>query len=156
MRQRKRGTGSTPAAKRVQLEDKLDDLVSLLRTHTATSSVTSSGGTTLLTPRSLVVSPQALTEPMFQSVLTEQHLDYFREHHLQYFPFMLLPGSVTADALHQEKPILSLTIRTICTKAISMQSKLSKQVREALAEKILVNGERNFDLLLSCIVCTAW
>lgn len=154
MRQKK--VSNTSSAKRLQLEDKLDDLVSLLRTHTAPSAATSSGDSTLLTPPSLNVSPQTFSGVVAESVLTEHQLHYFREHHLKYFPFMLLPHNITADHLQQEKPVLSLTIRTICTKAVSQQTKLSKLCRETLAEKVFVNGERSLDLLQGCIVCTAW
>lgn len=140
------------ALKRSQLEDKLDDLVSILRTQNSVPV-----NPYIITPASSNPSPQGPTiEPTFDINLTAQNLSDFREHHLPYFPFIYLPPETTPADLQLVKPVLCLAIHTICTKAASKQTVLSRHLRETLASKILANGERSLDLLMSVVVCMTW
>lgn len=87
---------------------------------------------------------------------SERDLDEFRLRHLQFFPLMELPQSMTAAQLQQGKPMLCLAIKALATKALSRQSLLAKELRTQLAQKISVQGERSMDLLLSVLVCVSW
>jgi hypothetical protein len=146
---RKRGTKSTSSAKRSLLEDRLEEVVSLLQTQQAASTTASPNNGSIPTP----ISPD---NEVASEELTDLDLLKFRDEHLKDLPFLLLPQGMNANQFRAEKPILSLAIHTICTKAISRQVRLSKQLRETLALKIIANGERSLDLLLSTIVCLAW
>jgi hypothetical protein len=154
---RKRSTKKTTASKRTQLEDKLDDLVSLLRTQHAAPQHDRSTEQQIITPRSLDDSPQQSEfEASCDDNLTSQEFAKLRHLHLSHFPFIYLPSSLSAEQLHMEKPLLSLAFKTICNKAGFQQAKLSKTLRKTIALKLLVDGEKSLDLLLSILACMAW
>jgi len=69
---------------------------------------------------------------------------------------MHLPEHTTPDDLQADYPLLCLAIRTACTKAITRQMRMSSQLREILASKILAHGERSMDLLFCLIMCIGW
>jgi hypothetical protein len=154
---RKRGLKITSASKRSKLEDKLDEVVSLLRTQRT-------AGPTVSPDESLIPTPDSSIPPAAAAVdhyavserMSGRQLADFRDNHLPCFPFMYLPDNVSTDYIQLHYPILCLAIRVVCTKAITQQSPLSKQLREILASKIIVYGERNMDLLLSLIISIAW
>jgi hypothetical protein len=60
------------------------------------------------------------------------------------------------EQLEYEKPLLSLAIKTISNKAYSLQDELSKKLRETMALKMMVDGEKSLDLLLSVLTCMTW
>jgi hypothetical protein len=153
---RRRTQNSTATPKRSKLEDKLDEVVSLLRTQRAAPVTTSPNDQLVLTPDSSTV-PQAITNtPRNNDHLSRQQLIDFRTGYLHYFPFVYIPEDTTTEDLHLRYPMLCHAIRTVLTKAITQQTRLSKQLREQLAVKIVVQGERSIDLLLSLIMCIAW
>lgn len=145
---RKRTTKATNTSRKTQLEDKLDEVASLLRSQQAMSAPNSVSDTSLLTPTSLA-DVQA-------DELTEWDLIRFREEHLKDLPFIRLSQDLTAEQLLSEKPLFAQAIHVLCTKAISRQGKLAKRLREQLALEILAEGERSLDLLMCTLVCIAW
>jgi hypothetical protein len=142
----------TTTSKRAQLEDKLDDLVSLLRTQTAPGPDRSTSFQAN-TPRSLSFSPQ---ESRPDNSLTHQELTAFRQRHLPLFPMIYLPPSLSVQQLSLERPLVSLAIKTICNKGCSYQAELSKELRQTIAMKMMVEGEKSLDLLLSVLISTTW
>jgi hypothetical protein len=154
---RKRSAKRTTASKRAQLEDKLDDLVSLLRTQQATPSHNQSTDQQTTTPCSLDYSPQQpVSEAPHDDVLTDEDLSKIRQHHLPYFPFIYLPPDLTATQLVHTKPLLALAFKTISNKAYARQAKLSKSVRSKIAIQLIVDAEKSMDLLLGLLACMAW
>lgn len=145
-------------SKRSHLEDKIEDLVDLLRTQQASSSLqvgTSTGS--MLTPISSYQSPRYWGENTMEDFfLTEDELAYFRGYHLKHFPFIFLPTASTAEQLQSTRPMFCLAIKTICNKAHSVQSRLSQKCREQLAHRLLVEGEKDFDILLGITTCMVW
>ncbi|USP77300.1 uncharacterized protein yc1106_04574 [Curvularia clavata] len=150
---RRKSSRNTKASKRSQLEDKLDDLVSILRTRH-------------VTPQQDAIPFQAVTfrsldftfqsdgiEAVRDQHLTEEELEKFRWLHLPHFPLVHLPPNLSARQLENEKPLLSLAIKTISNKAYSTQTVLSKRLREIIALKMMVDGEKSLDLLLSVLTC---
>jgi hypothetical protein len=153
---RKRGARRTAVSKNSVLEDKLDDIVSLLRNRNPSSQHRQSVET-IPTPGSSEFSPDnAFFEGIEDLDLTDRELLDFRERRLPYFPLMHLSSDVMAAELQREKPTLCLAIRGLTTKAASKQAVLSKKLREVLTRKILVDGVRSVDLLLSLLACIAW
>jgi hypothetical protein len=130
-------------SKRARLEDKLDDLVSLLRTQQ-----------TAVPPER--TTEQTISDTSFDECLTDEELADCRQLHLNYFPFLNLPSSLTAEQLLVEKPLLSLALKTICTKAYTKQDELSKKLRGEIAHRLMVDGEKSLDLLVSLLTCMAW
>ena len=148
-------TGRNPS-KRTQLEDKLDDLVTLLRTQQQTGSgpsTTSPDSPSLLTPRSITNAP--LEDSALDYRLKAPHLLEFRKH-LAFFPFLDLPDITSLEQFQLERPYLSQAMHTLCTKGLSQQAPLAARLRATLATRIMAEGERSLDLLHSVIVCIAW
>jgi hypothetical protein len=181
----------TAASQTARLEEKLDGLVSLLKTATrATPSIESAiaavgwnfsdvvaqgsvptpsnasnemsmEGTSNsvsncilspLTPAS-VSTPQLFPytiprdlDPSLEEA--EVYLMTFRTQTLSCFPFMYIPENTPSHQLRQERPFLWL-----CIMVISFRTS-SKMLR--LGREILVDGERNIDLLLGLLVYIGW
>lgn len=140
------------------MEDRLDDLVTLLRMqHTARPSQHGSIESHIPTPGSLALSPQLSSyDRSCDLILTDDELSQFRDLHLPQFPFMYLPSDLTASQLQSEKPVLCMALKTIMNKAHVVQVELSRSVRELIGSKLLVDGEKSLDLLLSVLTCMAW
>ncbi len=152
---RKKNAKSVIVSRKSRLEDKLDDIVSLLRTQNPVPTASSPTSPTLLTPYSDNSSKDTPSEPV-SNVLTDRDLAEFHDQHLCYFPFMDLPRTTTAAQLQLEKPILSLAIHTICTKALSKQRPLAKLIKETLAFKLMVDNDRSLDMLLALLLVITW
>lgn len=153
---RRRAPKSTPTPKRSKLEDKLDEVVSLLRTQRAAPLAMSPDDQLVLTPESSILPHRLTDSPNNNDHLSRRQLVDFRTNYLHYFPFIYVSENPTTDDFHLRHPLLCHAIRTVLTKAITQQSRLSKQLREQLASRIIVQGERSIDLLLSLIMCIAW
>lgn len=110
----------------------------------------------VLTPESSVFTQRLSYNPENHDRLTPEQLVDFRTTYLHLFPFAYLSENLTTDDLHVRYPLLCHAIRTVLTKAVTQQSRLSKQLREQLASRIIVQGERSIDVLLSLIMCIAW
>jgi hypothetical protein len=154
---RKRSAKRITVSKRARLEDKLDDLVSLLRTQQTAVPPERTTEQQIVTPSSLDYTPQqTISDTSFDECLTDEELADCRQLHLNYFPFLNLPSSLTAEQLLVEKPLLSLALKTICTKAYTKQDELSKKLRGEIAHRLMVDGEKSLDLLVSLLTCMAW
>jgi len=153
---RKQRSTKKTASKRAQLEDKLDDLVSLLRTQ-AVPQPDRLTSFQPATPSSLSYSPQQdAAELPHTDVLTDQELVIFGQRHLPFFPLIFLPPSLSAKELTHEQPLVALAIKTICNKGRSYQAELSKELRRAIALRTMVDGEKSLELLLSVLMCMTW
>lgn len=151
----------TPGAKRkstsksLALEEKLDDIVSLLRSQTATHRGRQAD--TIPTPGSSEPSPSSGSiGDSEDNDLTDEELRVFREHHLPDFPIVRVPHDYTAAELQREKPTIGLAIKAMATKVASKQVILGKKLREVLTQKILVDGERSLPLLVSLLMSIIW
>jgi hypothetical protein len=144
-------------SKRAKLEDKLDDLVTLLRTQQGPPSQDHLANQQIVTPSSLDYSPeQSGCETPCNISLTDRDLANFREVHLAYFPLLCLPAALSAEELSQEKPMLALAIKTISNKAGFQQAQLSESLRSQVARRLFVDGEKSLDILISMLVGMAW
>ncbi|CAA9965086.1 hypothetical protein PTMSG1_08445 [Pyrenophora teres f. maculata] len=153
---RKRGSNGASASKRAKLEDKIDEVVSLLRSQRASASTVPSNDAFGLTPESSIITSRAADSPAVEERLTDDQLIDFRTNYLGYIPFMHMPESTTPGDLQADYPLLCLAIRTAWTKAVTRQMLLSSQLREILASKIVAHGERSMDLLFCVIMCIGW
>lgn len=152
---RTQGAKRKSVAKSSALEEKLDDIVSLLRGQTGTHHAWLAD--TIPTPTSSNISPIGdLLEDSRDQDLTDEELQLFREHHLPDFPLVNIPLDYTAVEAQKEKPTFALAIKAVTSKVASKQVVLGKKLREILTQKILVDGERNLPLLLSLLASIAW
>ncbi|KAI5865361.1 hypothetical protein GGS23DRAFT_594894 [Durotheca rogersii] len=104
------------------------------------------------TPRSVASSQDMSLSP----AEAEETLQLFRDKFLKFFPFMYLSPETTAADLERTKPFLWLNIRTICCKSISQKAALCQRVREVAAQRILVDLDRNMDVLLGLLTYLGW
>ncbi|KAI8624366.1 hypothetical protein F5Y19DRAFT_454841 [Xylariaceae sp. FL1651] len=103
-------------------------------------------------------SPQAAAahDTPMSAAQAEETLDFFRQHFLRFFPFVYIPPEMSAAQLQHSRPYLWLNIRAICCKSPTKQAALHLQCREELARKMLVNCERNIDMLLGALAYLGW
>lgn len=184
VRQKKSRTSGSQTAR---LEEKLDGLVSLLKSTarnnadiekvtanwgdlTTTADVPdvaarvpgdSSRGSarTPLTPASSTTSSYPFVLPRDADPTAEeaeQFLEMFRTQKLQYFPFTQFPEGMTAQRLRQERPFFWLCIMSVSSTIVSQQLSLGRAVREIAGHEILVEGQRNLDLLLGLLCFVGW
>ncbi|KAJ5976216.1 hypothetical protein N7481_009923 [Penicillium waksmanii] len=83
-------------------------------------------------------------------------LEHFATKMVHLFPFVVIPTSVTAEQLRQEKPFLFLNLAMVACQSASRQRELSKTVKEYVAEHIVLRSERSLDLLQGLLVFLAW
>ncbi|KAI0159927.1 hypothetical protein GGR52DRAFT_167962 [Hypoxylon sp. FL1284] len=86
----------------------------------------------------------------------EDALREFREDFLSFFPFMYIPPETTAAQIQQEKPFLWLNIMVVCCKSATRKAALAQRVREIFAQKMLLDMDRNMDLLLGILAYLGW
>ncbi|KAI1499760.1 hypothetical protein F5X99DRAFT_430360 [Biscogniauxia marginata] len=99
------------------------------------------------TAGSTPVASSSSPETPLSTAQAEETLQLFREHHLKTFP---------AAQLASERPYLWLNIRAICSKSPSQRSALGLRCREITAKKVLVDMERNIDLLIGVLAYLGW
>lgn len=83
-------------------------------------------------------------------------LENFRNRHLKFYPFIYIPPDVTAAKFRQERPFLWLNIQAISTRSTEAQGRNGIFIRESLARRTVVEGERSIDLLLGLLSHLAW
>ncbi len=83
-------------------------------------------------------------------------LKIFRTEMLPNFPFIAISEGTAAETLRHESPSLFTSIIAVSSRNSAQQAIFGKMVMQQLAERIVVNGERNMDLLQSVLVYAAW
>ncbi|KAI0420311.1 hypothetical protein F5X98DRAFT_41922 [Xylaria grammica] len=105
-------------------------------------------------------TPSPLRAPAHDILMSahqaEETLTFFRRHHLKFFPFVYLPPDMTAARLQRDRPYLWLNIRAICCRSPRQQAVISRQSREEIARRLLVDCERNMDMLLGTLCYLGW
>lgn len=203
---RRRVGKKTASSRTAQLEEKLDDLVSILRASqsssqqqvpasapvptsapaflptpnfptnsrldslaTAATSNSSQIGGTVPDAFSLAVGTMVdmrshhennskndtYTPPEPTLSEAELYLNKFREW-LTMFPFMVLPHDVTAASLKNDRPFLWSCIMNVTSMSVRQQAIMKEKIRVEAATRIIVNNERNMDVLLGLIAYLGW
>ncbi|PMD42861.1 hypothetical protein L207DRAFT_486635 [Hyaloscypha variabilis F] len=172
-----------PAVSRTaRLEEKLDSLVSLIKAGSRSNEVISSALTAAIensTPYDTVLNVPVLTPVSTDDsmgsayslavhtglrdnstkpslVQAEEYLRSFQINNLQYFPFMYIPPTTSAQQLQQEKPFLWLCIMAVSSKSTSQQQALGSEIRHAVAHEVVVQLSRNLEFLLGILIFIAW
>lgn len=109
-------------------------------------------------PVTATTSASSLTTPApdITSEEAEQCLDTFRTHMLRYFPLVHMPDNMTARELYGVRPFLWYCIMAISCKSTAKQVALSETVRRTIAQGIIMDHNRNIDLLLGLLVFVGW
>jgi hypothetical protein len=86
----------------------------------------------------------------------EAALQSFRSHSKKYFPFIQIPEETTAQKFREESPFLSLTIMMAMAKSTQRQMSLAIHIRQLIGKKLLVDAERDLDLLFGLMTYVGW
>jgi hypothetical protein len=110
------------------------------------------------TGSSYILPPSGFRDPGGEpsSVEAEEYLINFRTYKLKYFPFIHIPSTTTAQQLRQERPFLWLCIMAVGSKSKSQQQVLGSNIRQKIAQELVVQSERNIDLLLGILAFIGW
>jgi hypothetical protein len=114
------------------------------------------------TSASSAASPPVFLQPVFHQNLepsleeAESYLNRFQTGFVNTFPFIVIPSSVTAYQLRQERPVLWACIMTVASNDTAQQIRYSKEVRAIFGREVFVEGTRSMDLLLAILVYAVW
>lgn len=86
----------------------------------------------------------------------EEYLETYRTKMVAFFPIVCIRPQVKMKDLMSERPFLSLIIRAICSKNLTRQAALGREIRKEIGKKILEDGAKNLDLFLGLLVLAAW
>ena len=86
----------------------------------------------------------------------EEYLDIFRTQKSKHFPFIYIPSTTSAQQVFQERPFLWLCIMAMSSKSLSQQLALSNKIRNILAQQMLLENEKDLDLLLGLLAYIGW
>lgn len=80
----------------------------------------------------------------------------FRDELLPSFPFIWLKPDVTPQDLARDRPFLWLNIRAVCETSTAKMHVLGDRIRTMLANKVLVELERDTDILHGLMAQLGW
>ncbi|KAF3760361.1 hypothetical protein M406DRAFT_109448 [Cryphonectria parasitica EP155] len=190
---RKRNPRKTPSSRTAHLEEKLDDLVSLIRlqtnirapgkanspstrpeTHGLGGPPTVPSLSSVSTPNESPAGPASgetyatdVTSPSSTGVgfeydcpiaddVAESNLALFRRDMVRFCPIVYLPPSLTAKELRRTHPFLWLSIMACASCSMKEAYALGDKLRQAVATKVVIDLDRNLDLLQSLLVFMQW
>ena len=80
----------------------------------------------------------------------------FRSHMLAHYPIITIVRGVNASGLRAQSPFLWLCIMAVSLKSSLKQRSLGLEIRRTMAHRLIVEGERNIDLLQGLLVYSGW
>lgn len=86
----------------------------------------------------------------------EQLLHIFKNEMNPSFPFISIPESTSAEQLRQQRPSLFTAVMAVTSRDSLLQGKLGNVFMQQLADRVLITGERNLDLVLAIVAYTGW
>ncbi|CEO58808.1 hypothetical protein PMG11_03510 [Penicillium brasilianum] len=157
---------NNPIARLDQLEGKLDSLVSILGSGGGLSSPSPSTNhvsppiSSASTSNSWGVStgPASLASTAAVEPSPEQHLSYFRNHLLKYFPFLHISPEAQAHQLSRDRPFLWLCLVAAASQSTQTKLALGDRIKQEVIRRIFLDNEPtiNIDLLLGLLIFLAW
>jgi hypothetical protein len=86
----------------------------------------------------------------------DRDFEIFKARHLKGYPFMYIPASMTAEEFQQTNPFLWMNIDAIFSSSLRRRGERGQKIREHLAQKVVVQGERSLELLQGTLMHGAW
>ncbi|KAH9234814.1 hypothetical protein K456DRAFT_1738453 [Colletotrichum gloeosporioides 23] len=86
----------------------------------------------------------------------EESLKKFWEETILFFPFHYIPPHVSSQQLKETYPFLWLNIMSVTSRSNKRRLALGDKVREIIFQKIVIEREKNLDLLLGLIATLGW
>ena len=166
-------------SKTARIEERLNDIVSLLKSGKQSSVVGADAQTDgfvdvdspshstglslpILTPgvsesTNSSTSPRSVHDaPEPSQAAAEEFLASYRTTKMNYFPVVYIPPATTAQQLREEKPFLWLCIMSVASTSVSQQQALSEKVRQVVGEEMVQKSEKTIDLLLGLVTFLGW
>ncbi|KAH8888403.1 hypothetical protein GQ53DRAFT_238108 [Thozetella sp. PMI_491] len=109
-----------------------------------------------------VASSEAPTGDIFQRGVIDEDdgerlIQKFRSHKMPLFPFVVIAQEETLASLRKNSPFLLVAIAGVCLEdRPKLQRLFDAEVRNEVAKRVIVQGERNMDILLGLLVHLAW
>ncbi|RDW66376.1 hypothetical protein BP6252_10011 [Coleophoma cylindrospora] len=102
------------------------------------------------------ITNDSLSSPEW-TLSADEQLQLFQNSMASYFPFVVIPMSMTVEELRTTRPVLfdNIMMVTSYTKA-SRQLRLRSEVIKSVIEQIYFQGKKSLDLLQGILVFTAW
>ena len=101
--------------------------------------------------------PSLITSSFEPSPLrAEECLSTFRNQMLTFFPFVYLPPTMTAKQVRESSPFLWFNIMAVTARTTNQRSAMSDSIKRFLAQKLVLDNEKNLDLLLGILVFICW
>lgn len=86
----------------------------------------------------------------------EEHLRLFRDQYLQCCPCIYIPPDTTSEQLRKEKPFSWFTIMMMACQTSSLQFAMGGVWQDIVAQKIIVEHEKDLDLLQGMVIFLIW
>ncbi|KAG4443063.1 hypothetical protein IFR05_001459 [Cadophora sp. M221] len=86
----------------------------------------------------------------------EKLLHIFRDEMSPNFPFISIPDSTSVETMRKDQPSLLTAVMAVTSRDSPNQLVLGKLLMQQIADRMLVNGERNMDLLLAILTYAGW
>ncbi|KAL7941261.1 hypothetical protein V8C42DRAFT_335230 [Trichoderma barbatum] len=165
---RPRQNKPTPKSRRRAVEEKIDGLVTLISSMSEKTELREVGYPTNVYSNATLAPDTApectmLWPTSHQDVITKGLVpaDKARQFLADFvvasaeFPLILLPSDTNLDHLRLERPCLLLAILTACSRD-HLQIRLEIEFRRMLAERVIINAEKNLDILQGLLVFLTW
>lgn len=101
---------------------------------------------------SMIQSPWMPTIPRE----AEERLTLFRDRYLRCFPCIYIPPDMTSEQLREEKPFTWYTIMMMSCQTSSLQYGMGSVWQRVISQKIVIEHEKNIDLLQGMVIFLAW
>lgn len=154
-----RYSDSNRVSRVASLEQRLDALTTTLHAkEKKISQLTAQAAPTPESDHSIASRPKTPSPPFGLTWRqAASSLQNYREHFFLHFPFIVIPEHITAQLLFETKPTLFRSIMLVAAPLpIPRLTKMKRNVIAYISQHILVENERNLDLLEGLIVLLAW
>jgi len=156
-----------PLSKTAQLEQKVDGLMSLLKSTTAPAPNAGDDPGLLeshvrtrqiqgSTPQAICSQDSSVGDTVVSDEDEDEVLHAFITEKLPFFPFVHFPAGTSAQQLKHDSPFLWLCVTAVQAKSTARQAVLAVRIREMAAKKVLVECQKSLELLQGLLVYLAW
>ena len=112
-------------------------------------------------PRSRDVHNDSLTNGVLHDLgglaAADRRLETFRQGFVNYFPFVVVPPTVSVEDLRYDNPFLFLCIMAVTSFEDPMlQRRLGQEIKKQISNRLVMGNEASMDLLQGLLVFVAW
>ncbi|EPS35096.1 hypothetical protein H072_11390 [Dactylellina haptotyla CBS 200.50] len=87
----------------------------------------------------------------------DRRLETFRQSFVNYFPFVVVPPTVSVEALRYDNPFLFLCIMAVTSfEDPILQRRLGQEIKKQICDRLVMGHEVSMDLLQGLLVFVAW